>query len=165
MAAEAGRLSAYILLGAQGSGKSTWAQANAGRLGARVLASDDVRNQLEAAGADPNDGDRVFQIVEEELDRRLGRGENVIVDATHARRHWRRNEIEIARQRGARVVGVWFDAPLEHCLANNARRPGGGWGSRVVPEATLRWVWEGFEAPEAGEFDELWRIVPENSAQ
>ncbi len=149
----------YLLLGAQGSGKSTWAAANAGRLEAAVLASDEVRNELERSGAgDPNDGDQVFQIVEAELDRRLSLEQNVIVDATHARRKWRRNETAIARRRRARLVGVWFDAPLELCLARNTARPGGGWGDRVVPEELLRWVWEGFEQPEAGEFDELWKM-------
>jgi predicted kinase len=158
-------LAVYILLGAQGSGKSTWAQVNARRLRATLLASDDVRNQLEAAGDDPTNGDRVFAIVEAELANRLAQGQNVIVDATHARRSWRRQEIDIGRQHGARVVGVWFDRPLEHCLAMNSRRPGGGWGSRVVPEAMVRWVWEGFEAPTPGEFDEVWRIVGESAAK
>ena len=41
---------AYVLIGAQGSGKSTWACANAERLGAVVVASDDIRNELEARG-------------------------------------------------------------------------------------------------------------------
>jgi predicted kinase len=150
---------AYLLLGAQGSGKSTWAQAEAARLEAAVLASDGVRNDLERSGAgDPNDGDLVFAVVEAELDQLLAQGQNVIVDATHARRKWRKNEIGIARRRGARVVGVWFDAPLADCLARNAARPGGGWGDRQVPEDYLRWVWQGFEPPEPGEFDEVWHL-------
>jgi predicted kinase len=154
----------YLLLGAQGSGKSTWAQANAPRLAAALLASDEVRNELERTGAgDPQDGDRVFAIVEAELDRLLSEGRDVVVDATHARRAWRRNEIAIARRRGARVVGVWFDTPLEECLARNAARPGGGWGDRVVPEDYLRWVWQGFEPPEPDEFDEVRRFQSETA--
>jgi predicted kinase len=89
------------------------------------------------------------------LEALLSQGRNVIVDATHARRNWRSNEIAIARQHGARLVGVWFDVPLEVCLAHNATRPGGGWGDRQVPESMLRWVWEGFEKPELEEFDEV----------
>ena len=150
----------YLLLGAQGSGKSTWANANAGRLGAALLASDDVRNELESSRAgDPNDGDRVFQVVEAQLEWLLSQNRTVIVDATHARKTWRRNEIAIARQHGARVVGVWFDLPLEICLARNAAKPGLTWGDRVVPEDLLRWVWRGFEQPEADEFDEVWRVT------
>ncbi|MBI3762708.1 MAG: AAA family ATPase [Chloroflexi bacterium] len=149
----------YILLGAQGSGKTTWAKANASRLEALILASDDVRNELESTGAgDPNDGDLVFHIVEEELNWLASQGKTVIVDATHARRKWRKNHIAIARRHGARVVGLWFDAPLELCLARNAARPGGAWGDRVVPEEMVRWVWQGFEKPEVGEFDEVWKI-------
>src|SRR3970282_1675261 len=40
----------YFLVGIQGSGKTTWARANAERLEAIILASDDVRNELEAQG-------------------------------------------------------------------------------------------------------------------
>lgn len=149
----------YLLLGAQGSGKSTWAKANAGRLGAALVSSDIVRNELEVTGAgDPHDGDRVFQIVEAELDSLLSQGRNVIVDATHARKKWREIEIGIARQQDARVVGVWFDTPLDVCLERNAAKPGGGWGDRIVPQELLRWVWLGFERPEEGEFDEVWKL-------
>ena len=149
----------YLLLGAQGSGKTLWARANAGRLSASLLASDEVRNELERSGAgDPNNGDQVFQIVEAELDRRLAEGQNVVVDATHARTPWRQNEIDIARRHGARLIGVWFDTPLELCLARNAARPGGGWGDRVAPAELVQWVWEGFEPPGPGEFDEVWKM-------
>jgi predicted kinase len=88
----------------------------------------------------------------------LAQGRNVIVDATHARRKWRRNEIDIARARRAHVVGVWFNVSLADCLARNADRPGGGWGDRVVPDDLLEWVWRGFEQPEPGEFDEVWQV-------
>ena len=150
----------YFLIGVQGSGKSTWAGANAERLGAVVLASDEVRNELEARGIDATDqGDRVFAMVEARLGQLVGQGKNVIVDATHARIQWRAKEVAIARQRGARVIAVWFDVPLAVCLARNRQKPGGArWGERVVPEEFLRGVARGFEKPTVGEFDEVWRV-------
>ena len=45
----------YVLIGIQGAGKSTWAKANAGRLQAAIVASDDIRNELEAGGIDATD--------------------------------------------------------------------------------------------------------------
>jgi len=150
----------YILIGVQGSGKSTWARANAERLKAVILASDEVRNELEAEGMDATGkGDLVFGIVEQRLGQWLAQGQNVIVDATHARRRWREKEIAVARAHGAKVIAVWLDTPLAVCLERNQHKPGGPrWGERVVPEQVLLGVARGFEAPEAGEFHEVWHL-------
>jgi predicted kinase len=147
-------------MGVQGSGKSTWARANAAKLGAEVVASDEIRNELEAAGVDATDrSDEVFAILEQRVAHLLDQGHNVLVDATHARRDWRKNVLAIARARGARCVAFWFDVPLEAALARNARRPGGPWGERPVPEPFLRDVWHGFEPPGEGEFDVVRRLT------
>jgi len=150
----------YMLIGVQASGKTTWARANAERLQAVIVASDDVRNELEAQGIDATDkGDLVFEIVEERLRRLVAEGKNVVVDATHARIKWRQNETAIARAGGARVLAVWFDVPLAVCLQRNAHKPGGKlWGERMVPQEVLLGVARGFEPPTVGEFDEVWQI-------
>ena len=150
----------YVLIGIQASGKSTWARANAGRLGAEIVASDEIRNELEADGIDAtNQGDRVFAIFEQRVAGLLDAGRTVIADATHARRAWRANVLAIARRRGARTVAVWFQAPLATCRARNARKPGGAqWGDRIVPDEVLVDMWRRFEPPGADEFDEIWKI-------
>ena len=150
----------YVLIGIQGAGKSTWAKANAGRLQAAIVASDDIRNELEARGIDATDqGDRVFSIFEARVARLLYERRNVIADATHARRAWRANLLAIARQRGVRVVAVWIKVPLATSRARNARKPGGTqWGDRIVPEEVLVDMWRRFEPPALEEFDEIWKI-------
>ncbi len=150
----------YFMIGVQGSGKSTWARANARRLRAKILSSDAVRNELEAQGIDAtNESDRVFAILEERLGAMLKRGRNVIVDATHARRRWRERELVVARTYGAKVIAVWLDVPLPLALERNQHKPGGKlWGERVVPEEVLRGVSRKFELPEVGEFDEVWKM-------
>jgi predicted kinase len=155
----------YILIGVQGAGKSAWARLNAERLNAAILASDEMRNELEAQGIDAaTEGDRVFAMVEQRLGQLVDSDRNVIVDATHARRRWRAKHLGIARKHGARTVAVWFDLPRAVCLARNAAKPGGlRWGERVVPEAILRDVARGFEPPSDGEFDEVWRMTVEGS--
>jgi uncharacterized protein len=148
----------FVLIGVQGSGKSTWARANAERLGATIVASDEIRNELESAGMDAMGlSDHVFAILEERVARLLDRGRSVIVDATHARRAWRASVLDLARKRNARRVAIWFDLPIEAALARNERKPGGGWGQRVVPQPLLINVWRGFEPPTADEFDEVWK--------
>ncbi len=156
----------FVLIGLQGAGKSTWAAAHAGRLAASVVASDEIRNELEAAGIDATgQGDRVFATLEERVARLLDEGRNVIVDATHARRRWRANVLALARQRGARCVAVWFDLSFRAMAARNARKPGGGWGDRAVPSEVLRHIWRGFEPPVLGEFDEVWRLTLRNVSE
>ena len=151
----------YILVGVQGAGKTTWARANAEQLNAVIVASDDVRNELEAQGINATDkGDLVFAIVEARLKQRVAEGQNVIVDATHARLRWREKEVTIARAGGAQVVAVWFDLLLAVCLERNAHKPNTKlWGERVVPKEVLLGVAQGFEKPMVGEFDEVWRLT------
>jgi predicted kinase len=153
--------SLYLLIGPQGSGKSTWAAAHAARLNAVIVASDEIRNELEAMEIDAStQGDRVFATLEERVGRLLDNSRSVIVDATHARRKWRQNVLGIGRKRGARCVAVWFDVPIEVMRQRNAGRPGGGWGQRVVPEDILLTVWRGLERPTKNEFDEIWHLLP-----
>ncbi len=149
----------YLLIGLQGSGKSVWADENAGRLEAEVISSDEIRNELEAQGKEAMNNEQVFAILNARLERELRRGRNVILDATHARRVWRADSLAIARQHGATVVGVWFDVPLAACRQRNASRKGKRWGERAVPDNFLLGVARGFEGPEAGEFDKVWRIT------
>jgi predicted kinase len=150
----------YLMVGIQGSGKTTWARANAGRLAAEIVSSDAIRNELEAQGRDATDqGDQVFASLEERLAKLLDAGRHVIADATHARLAWRAKELAIARRRGARTVAVWLQTSLAVCRARNQRKPGGAlWGERVVADAVLVDMWQRFEPPSVGEFDEVWKV-------
>jgi protein phosphatase len=155
---------AYFLLGAQGAGKTTWATAHAAQLSAVILASDDIRNELEALGTDAtSENERVFALLEAQLDVLLAQGKNVLVDATHARRSWREKEVAIARAHGAKTVAIWFDVPLAVCLQRNARKPGTQrWGERIVSPEFLRAVYLSLEPPTRAEFDEIQVIGGEN---
>jgi predicted kinase len=148
---------AYFLIGAQGAGKTTWATAQAARLSAVVLASDDIRNELEAQGMDAAfENERVFAVLEKRLGGLIEQGKNVLVDATHAHRSWREREVAIAHTRGAKTVAVWFDIPLAVCLQRNAQKPGTQrWGERIVSPEFLRAVYLSLEPPTRAEFDEI----------
>lgn len=146
----------YLLIGVQGAGKSTWAAANAASLQAEIVASDAIRNELEAAGH-PAAGhsDEVFAVFTQRVGGCLAAGRNVIADATHVRRAWRAATVAAARAAHARLVAVWFDVPLEVSLARNAQRPGGLWGDRAVDEGLIRQLWRDTEPPTLAEFDEI----------
>ena len=146
----------YVLIGVQGSGKSTWAAANAERLRAAVVASDAIRNELEAANHPAaGSNDYVFDLLAERVAGCLQAGRNVIADATHVRRAWRRDTLAAARALGARLIAVWFDIPLAVSLARNAQKPGGPWGDRRVDEGLIRQLYRELEPPTLGEFDEI----------
>jgi len=150
----------YLLIGVQGAGKSTWAAANAARLEAEVVASDAIRNELEAAGH-PAAGhsEQVFAVLAERVAAGLTSGRNVIADATHVRRAWRSATLAAARAQAARLLAVWFDVPLAVSLARNAQRPGGPWGDRIVDEAVIRRLWRELEPPGLDEFDEILKVA------
>jgi predicted kinase len=145
----------YVLIGAPGAGKTTWAAEHAAALDARIIASDDVRTALAASGqGDPGNMDQVFGEVARRARAALAGGHNVILDATHWRRAARAYALELARAAGARPVAVWFDVPLATCLARNAARPAAGWGARTSAQA-VREMHAALEPPGPGEFDAI----------
>lgn len=149
----------YILIGAPACGKSQWALRNARRLNAAILSADAVRDDVRRAGGDPFDGDRVFAEVERRLGQRLAEGASVVVDATHWQRRYRAYAVAGARARGAKVVGVWFDIPLEVCLSRNDRRLGDSPGLRREDPEVLRRIHAGLEGPTLDEVDEIVRVA------
>ncbi|HLF29033.1 MAG TPA: ATP-binding protein [Anaerolineae bacterium] len=152
----------YILIGAPGCGKTSWALQNAGRLGATILSVDVVRDEIRRNGGDPFDGDRVFNELSARLAERLAGGASVILDATHWQRPYRAYAVNCARASGAKVVAIWFDIPLAVCLRNNETRLGNSPGLRREDPETIRRIHIGLELPSIEDFDEIWRIQDVN---
>jgi len=89
------------------------------------LLIDDARDQTIHA--------RVFQCLRYLLRQRLAIGRlATYVDATHLTSAERRPYIQIAERYGCAIEALYFDVPLDICLARNRGR------SRVVPEEAVR---------------------------
>jgi predicted kinase len=133
------RVKVIVLIGLPASGKSTWA---AGQRPAVTLSSDEVRRMLAGDTTDQTIHAHVFATLRFLLRRRLlmARGDT-IVDATNLAPRWRRDWIRLAQRAGVPVEAVWFDTPLDVCLARNAAR------ERVVPEAAIRAMAAQLEPP------------------
>jgi predicted kinase len=119
-----------LLVGAAGSGKSTWAAARF--RASQVVSSDDLRARV---SDDPTDQDatrEAFAILHAIARARLRRGLLTVVDATNLLAASRRPLLELAVRHGRPMVAVVFDVPLTELLARNARR------ERVVPDAIVR---------------------------
>jgi predicted kinase len=148
----------YILIGLPGSGKSHWAQANADRINAIVVGSDEVRAEFQARGENPHDGNAVFAEVERRARAHLQTDRSVILDATHYQRRYRAYAIDLAHQLGVTCVAVWFDTPLDEALRRNSWRTGDRFGAQRVPDHIIREMAARLDPPSRAEFDRGVRI-------
>jgi predicted kinase len=130
------------MVGLPGSGKSTYLD----RLGVTPLSSDAIRQLLADDATDQTIHSRVFSTIRYLLRQRLAIGRVVTyVDATHLTPGERRPYTKIARQHGCDVEAVFFDMPLEICIARNRGR------ERVVPVEAMRKMAAKLVPPKAAE--------------
>jgi len=78
-----------------------------------------------------------------------------VIDNTNITRSDRRRYIPKAKGAGCKVVGYYFETPLEDALERNARRPNG----EAVPEQGVRAKYNELEPPRYGEgYDQLYTV-------
>jgi len=118
-----------VLIGAAGSGKSTWALGRYRR--AEVVSSDDLRDVVGSGPADLDASADAFDLLERIVAARLSRGLTTVIDTLGldaARRlAWR----DAARSAGLPAVAAFVDTPGEECRRRNAHR------DRPVPAPVL----------------------------
>lgn len=120
-----------VLVGAAGSGKSTFAA----RLFApdQVLSSDAYRRMVSGDQADQGATKVAFKILHRELDRRLRERLTTVIDATNVTSYARRAVVRVAVVHGVPAVAIVLDLDPALVQARNANRPG-----RIVPIPAVR---------------------------
>ena len=123
-------LSLVCLVGASGSGKTTFAADHFRPT--EVLSSDAFRGFVADDEADQSATADAFDALYHLAGLRLKRGNLTVLDATHARKEDRAKAVALARDYHAIPVAIVLHPPEEVCLARHADRDDRRFGPRVV---------------------------------
>ena len=128
------KLSLVVLVGASGSGKSTFAAKHF--LPTEIVSSDTCRGIVADDENDLAATPDAFALVNFIVATRLRAGRLTVVDATSVRREDRAKLIAIARQHHVLSVAIVFNLPERLCQDRNQARPDRTFGAHVVRNHT-----------------------------
>ncbi|MBD0395837.1 MAG: AAA family ATPase, partial [Microcoleus sp. C1-bin4] len=123
-------LSLVVLIGASGSGKSTFARQHflpteiLSSDYCRGLVSDDENNQAATADA--------FEVLHLIAAKRLAAGKLTVIDATNVQPESRKFLLELARKYHCFLVAIVLDLPEKTCADRNQQRPDRNFGNHVI---------------------------------
>jgi protein phosphatase len=123
-------LSLVVLVGASGSGKSTFARRHFRPT--EVLSSDVYRGFVSDDENDQSATNDAFEALHYMAGKRLARGNLVVVDATNVQPEARKPLIALARQYHCVPVAIVFNLPEQLCHQRNEGRPDRAFGPHVV---------------------------------
>ncbi len=118
-----------LLVGAAGSGKSTWAAVRYRDV--EVVSADALRAVVGSGTADLDASEDSFRLLDQIVEGRARRGLTVVIDTVGLAAARRAGWAALARGSGLSLVAVVFDTPAAVCRARNAAR------DRPVPAAVL----------------------------
>ncbi|KPI06949.1 Polynucleotide kinase-phosphatase, bacterial [Actinobacteria bacterium OK006] len=113
-------LSLVVLIGASGSGKSTFARRHFKPT--EVISSDFCRGLVADDENDQSASGDAFDVLHYIAGKRLAAGRRTVVDATNVQQESRRQLIEIAKKHDVLPIAIVLDMPEEVCAERNASR-------------------------------------------
>jgi predicted kinase len=144
----------WILVGAPGSGKSTYGKTlTEGNSNIVRVCPDDNRRMI---GGDSNNqavSFPAFCMAKAQMRNALIAGKNVVFDATNMYRKARKDFINIARGHGAEACALVFEQTKATLLTRNAER--GAAGGRNVGEKVIDEMLARYQRPDTTEFDKV----------
>lgn len=144
----------WILVGAPGSGKSTWRAAKVAETPTvAVVCPDDNRRTLSGDSNNQAVSYPAFCMAKDQMRNALASGKDVVFDATNMYRKARKDFINLSRGNGAKTVAVVFECSKETLLTRNQKR--GSLGGRNVSETVINNMLGRYQRPDATEFDEV----------
>jgi predicted kinase len=120
-----------------------------------AISSDEMRRLIADDARDQSMNARIFSVVRYLIRQRIAAGRTLTyVDATHLTPWERKPYVKIAQRYGCILQALFFDVPVEICIARNQAR------DHAVPEAAIRKMAERMIPPSMDEgFAEITRIT------
>lgn len=129
-----------ILIGIQGSGKSTFCKT--------MLSDEYVRINLDTLKT----RNREQQLLKD----CISTDQNVVIDNTNPTKADRARYIAVAKENGYRVIGYFMQSKLQECIARNNLRE----GKEKIPPTAIAATSNKIELPSAAEgYDELYFVA------
>ncbi len=119
-----------VLIGASGSGKSTFAQQHF--LPTEVLSSDVMRGWVSDDENSQTATNDAFDVLHYVAGKRLHNMKLTVIDATNVQPSARKPLVQMARDYHALPVAIVLDVPEKIAVARNADRPDRNFGKRVI---------------------------------
>ncbi|SEF27175.1 polynucleotide kinase-phosphatase [Amycolatopsis pretoriensis] len=119
-----------VLVGASGSGKSTFARTHFAPT--QVLSSDFFRGLVADDENDQSASAEAFDALHYVAGKRLAAGRMTVIDATNVQRASRASLVKLAKEHDVLPTAIVLDLPLSVCVARNAGRPDRDFGDHVV---------------------------------
>lgn len=114
-------LSLVVLVGATGSGKSTFARRHFKPT--EIVSSDFCRGLVADDENDQSASKDAFDVLHYIVGKRLAAGRLTVVDATNVQQEARRQLVQLARSHDVLPIAIVLDLPEEVCRSRNAVRP------------------------------------------
>ncbi|MFI6421060.1 polynucleotide kinase-phosphatase [Streptomyces sp. NPDC050842] len=114
-------LSLVVLVGATGSGKSTFARRHFKPT--EIVSSDFCRGLVADDENDQSASKDAFDVLHYIVGKRLAAGRLTVVDATNVQQEARRQLVQLARSHDVLPIAIVLDLPEEVCRSRNAGRP------------------------------------------
>lgn len=114
-------LSLVVLIGATGSGKSTFARKHFKPT--EIISSDFCRGLVADDENDQSASTDAFDVLHYIAGKRLAAGRLTVVDATSVQQESRRQLVRLAREHDVLPIAIVLDMPEEVCAERNAARP------------------------------------------
>lgn len=148
--------SLVVLIGATGSGKSSFAAKHF--LPTEVISSDRCRGLVCDDETDQDATIDAFDLVREIAGKRLKRRKLAVIDATNVRTADRKAWIELARQWHALPVAIVLDPGIDICIARNKERPDRAFGGQAV-QRMMSEIRRGLGGLQREGFRQVWKLT------